>query len=57
MALKYCESLSEDDLGGDYIEWKDSDEIISAFLDTGMFQKWMEMVALDLGEYAVQIPD
>ncbi len=55
--LKYCEALSEDELGDHYIDWKDTDEIVSAFLDTGMFQKWMEKVAIDLGEYGVQVPD
>jgi hypothetical protein len=57
VSIKYCEGLSENDLGGDYIEWKDRDEIVSVFLDTQMFSKWAEMVAIDLGRYAVQIPD
>lgn len=57
MTLKYCEELSEDELGGDYVDWKDQDEIVSAFLDTGLFSKWAEKVAFDLGESAVQIPD
>ena len=55
--IKYCEALSEDDLGASHIDWKQSDEIVSAFLDEGLFQKWADMVARDLGEYAVQIPD
>lgn len=57
VSVKYCEGISEDNLGGDYIEWRDHDEIVSAFLDSQMFSKWAEMVAIDLGKYAVQIPD
>ena len=56
MSLKYCEELSEKDLGSN-IDWTDRDEIVSIFLDCGGFQKWAEMVAFDLGESAVQIPD
>ncbi len=57
VSIKYCEGLSEDDLGDHYIDWKDTDEIVSVFLDTQMFSTWAEKVAIDLGEYAVQILD
>lgn len=48
-ALKFCEELSEDELADPFFEWKDHSEIVSAFLETDLFPKWCEMVALDLG--------
>jgi hypothetical protein len=54
MALKYCEELSEDDIGSSHTEWKDREQIISDFLDYGKFQKWTDMVAGDLSEYGEQ---
>ena len=44
-SLTYCKKLTEDDLGGSDVDWRDSDAILTAFLDDPqMMQSWSRLV-------------